>query len=68
MPEQVHQRAGQQDQERQQLQQVLVVAKEQPPDGRCQAEPEQPLVDARPVRSVRQIAVMVMEGTHDVTP
>jgi hypothetical protein len=48
--EQVHQRAREHDGEGQQLGQVLVVPEVQPRHGCGQTEPQQPLVDARPVR------------------
>ncbi|WP_420893077.1 hypothetical protein [Roseateles puraquae] len=49
--EDVHQRAGQNEEEGQQLQKMGVVAVEHPGHGCGQTQPQQPLVDAGPVRA-----------------
>lgn len=52
MAEDVHQRTGEDEEEGKQLQKMGVVAVEHPGNGGGEAEPKQPLVDARPVRAV----------------
>lgn len=48
--EHMHQWTGEHHEERQELHQMLVVTEEQPGDSGGEADPQQPLVDAGPVR------------------
>jgi hypothetical protein len=64
MAEEVHQRAGQKDEEGEQLREMLAVAEEEPPDRRCQADPEQPLIDAGPIQPARGFASAIVETCH----
>ena len=51
MTKEMHERTREDEKERQQLHQMLVVPEEQPRDGSGQAKPQQPLIDTGPVQA-----------------
>ena len=68
MAEDVHQRTGEDEEEGKQLQKMGVVAVEHLGNGGGEAEPQQPLVDARPVRAVSTVLLRVVWHGHDGAP
>jgi len=68
VPEDVHQRAREDEEEGQQLKQVGVVADEHPSHGRGEADPQQPLIDAGPIRAALAALTRVVWQFHDGAP
>jgi hypothetical protein len=68
MPEDVHQRTSENEEEGKQLQKMRVMAIEHPRHRRGEADPQQPLVDVRPVHPSSCAIASIGRNIHGDAP